>query len=447
MKVILIYILMLSALSIYSKPIVVFVHGMGGRGNFSFCEGFDDLNKEFNAEFDTIYYKWNTNNIPLEVMNGSIDKYKKSILLVESKEYLRFQKLIFDLQDRGDEYYIVGFSMGAYLVYRSLSENRSKVLSGLKGVYFMGAAYERIYNNIDRTTIPNVERIINYYSRNYDIALKMFYEVSGIEAGGRVGFDDYSLYKNYRTIVSHRLFIDYSTMMEPLLGLLMLKESKIKKIGVDKYLNKFVSKGLDNWSDIYSFKYKIYSNFYEVMIQKIKIGNMITKKYRAVIVTDYGKDNIKIAESDSIFELLGMFVDSPLYVVDGNNEIVSKSKEYIKLSYLEKLSVVFSSLKVKKRKSNGETWDFYSKDPDLFIEITVDGESFKTEVVDDKTDIDIFKRINFEGNKSSRIVIKVFDKDFSSNDEIGVYSTTVEDLKLKKHLSFGYVLNLDVDIE
>ena len=445
MKIIFLFLLINTTIS-FSKPIVLFVHGMGGKGNFKFCVGFDEINEKFDNPFEQRFYEWNSNNIPLEILNGVIDKYKESIRLVESKEYLRFQELLFKLEEGGKPYYIVGFSMGAYLTYKALSENRDHTLKNLKGIYFMGAAYERIYNDIDKTTIPNVQRIINYYSRNYDVALKLFHEVSGIEAGGRVGFDDYTLYNNYRSITSHELLINYSTLMESLFGIILLNEGLIEEKENLKLLNRNVSKGLDNWSDIYSFKEMNSTDSSKIVIQKIKIPNLITKKYRAVIVKNREEDNIKIAENNDITELLGYFVEYDLYIEDGSVDIVNHLPKDNKISSINNYQVSFSSFNLKKYKSNGKSWDNFSGKPDIFIEFIVDGDRIRTDTIEDRYYGNIDFTTTFEGDENSTILIKVYDDDVSGDDELGVYTMTLKELKEKSSLSFGSVLKLEISI-
>ena len=84
--------------------------------------------------------------------------------------------------------------------------------------------------------LPKGMKIINYYSSNFDHALKIsFFNAEGIEAGGEVGFEQTALFQNYRTASTHvhkggPVPRDYSEMAEAV-AYLALYQQKIHLLG------------------------------------------------------------------------------------------------------------------------------------------------------------------------------------------------------------------------
>jgi hypothetical protein len=187
-------------------PVVLFVHGFGGRVNASdFTQEMQELFGLFDKfQINVETYTWNSKEF--NVIN--VIKQWPLANKEAKKEADYFLEYITKFESRGRPYYLIGYSLGTKVVSIALQKANLK-LSNLKGLYFIGAAIPQNMK-IPSENLPEGLKIINFFSPKYDKTLANLYTIKGLKtkidgqlAGGQVGFDDHSIFKNLKTDASH----------------------------------------------------------------------------------------------------------------------------------------------------------------------------------------------------------------------------------------------------
>lgn len=217
----------------------VFVHGFGGQTEnppfVSNARSF--LAKNFGrdeAPLNVRTHAWDSVELPWwECREQSLcQKWKEAKEKAEIEAKVLKEREVDALERRGQPYVLIGFSLGAYVIARSLEHCWEK-LRHLRGIIFLGAAVPRSYRP-DASILPDGLRILNYHSLIYDHVLKDAYQ--GVEteeqAGGRVGFGDPRLFDDRQVGCTHVrkwwglgvFHFDYSEMADPLMYLLLWRQ-------------------------------------------------------------------------------------------------------------------------------------------------------------------------------------------------------------------------------
>lgn len=132
------------------KPIVVYIHGLGGKA--SFFENFSSLNRDYRIfAFDLIgrgNSSWN--------QNLSIDLWLENINLVLDELNI-------------NNFYLVSYSFGCYLATKIINSKKYNILDSL---------FICPYNGFINLNTPFIEKILSIYPKKQlnDNEMKMIYE-------------------------------------------------------------------------------------------------------------------------------------------------------------------------------------------------------------------------------------------------------------------------------
>jgi hypothetical protein len=145
-----------------------------------------------------------------------------------------------------------------------------------------------VHNDLEYSIkcLPIGMKITSYYSKFFDEALKISFRYQeGIAAGGEVGFEDTTLFRNYRTVCTHvhkggPIQRDYSNMASAIAMLTLFKENIfIEGDSLSYNLDMLVMDGEIQWNDIIEF-----DTNYKILIQQ----NVNTYHYRAIEIAENG---------------------------------------------------------------------------------------------------------------------------------------------------------------
>jgi len=286
----------------------VYVHGFGegGKKNIPFPKQMNDTIREFgtNADIQTFCYSKDK----LDFTNIVEQWYQAKITAENSGERF-YNDMILKLEQKKQPYYIVGYSLGTRVVAKCLEQSKEK-LKYLRGIYFLGSALPHDAN-IPRDMLPDTMRIVNYYSENLDVILKVSFRVAeGKNAGGEVGFDDKKLFINRRTVCTHArkggpITRDYSDMAEAIAYMALFNEKiYIEGDAPNPNWKMRVSTGSLHWNDLINFP----QERGVILVQQ----NVNTGHYRAVSI-DGNKSRHRLAWGNNmhtIFEQLGYITPS-----------------------------------------------------------------------------------------------------------------------------------------
>ncbi len=270
------------------KLVFIYVHGLGGNNKETpFVHNLKKFIKENQfANFKVVHYSWDSPAVRWRVAASDFINGKKKA----ETEAQQFIQVVREYESQKIPYYLIGHSLGTYLIVKAF-EHQHTPLRMLRGVFFLGAAVLRNYT-INSTALLPKFKIINYYSEYFDKVLPLVYNVEGRRAGGQVGFDDITHFKNFRTTCTHGykgigIHRDYSTLAEAIGYITMLKENifipnnqdfQIKTKGVIKWIMRTA------WHDIFELTGNSLGENRTFLIQQ----RWNTHTYRVVIKDEKG---------------------------------------------------------------------------------------------------------------------------------------------------------------
>jgi hypothetical protein len=198
--------------------VFVYIHGFGGaKKSPQFCENLNSFLKKTPYNCEVRNHEWDSVKINVTTLGAGWLKAER----LADKEAAKFKKTVIDpLEASRTPYVIVGYSIGTRVVLRALEQTDGK-MKMLKGVYFLGSAMNRDIT-IKPKHLPSGLKIVNYHSPKRDQVHQLaFHFMEEIPAGGRLGFDDTSVFENYTVACSHTHkpiapHIDYSQMAQPI---------------------------------------------------------------------------------------------------------------------------------------------------------------------------------------------------------------------------------------
>jgi hypothetical protein len=288
------------------KVVFIYVHGFGER---RFPPAFEKKMKVFlkplAEQASVVTYRWDSQELNvIKVMKQWQAANRNAV--AEGKTFAA--DVIEKYEGEKVSYYLVGYSLGCKVIMESL-KHVDKPLRNLGGIYFLGAALPKDFR-VKSEMLPPQMKIVNYYSGDFDSALKIsFSTAEKIKAGGEVGFLNDKIFQNYRTVSTHvhkggPLQRDYSILAEPI-GFLALHREKIliEGEGANFNLESQVWSGSLHWNDLCQFD----REDGKLLIQL----NANTGHYRAVSISEDGKRTRKAWGSDlhSLLMELGLFDD------------------------------------------------------------------------------------------------------------------------------------------
>ncbi len=194
----------------------VYLHGFGGvKKDPAFCRNLREYLGEWDLSVEVVNYEWDSVRLnPLKAGASWLKAQRRA-----DEEAVAFGLRLDELEREAAPYVLVGFSVGSRVVLQAL-ERRDKPLEHLAGVYFLGSAMTKDTSLKQRSALPEGFTIINYHSpRRDEVHRSAFNFMSEIPAGGQVGFDDVTLFANFRVACSHAykgvgIHIDYSGLAE-----------------------------------------------------------------------------------------------------------------------------------------------------------------------------------------------------------------------------------------
>jgi len=263
---------------------VVYVHG--------FCEyeQIPPFEAKLRAFFDRLSlnasvstYRWDSRKMDFRKV---VHQWTQSKLKASKAAKPFMENVIAKLETQQVPYFIVAYSLGSRVAMGALTHGGAR-LRYLRGIYLMGAALPHTFK-VKEGSLPKELGIVNYYSRYLDTALKVsFYNAEGVKAGGEIGFDDTTVFENYRTVCTHvhkggPIQRDYSSLAGPI-GYLALLDQRIfvKGKGTGYNVPLPVGAGSVNWHDITRFERRQGA----LLIQQ----NANTRHYRAVAIDERDK--------------------------------------------------------------------------------------------------------------------------------------------------------------
>lgn len=263
--------------------VFIYVHGFAEYRKIEpFKEKMQKFLKEYpTLNYDVMTYRWEKNRLDLL---RPIEQWEASKKNGENKSKHFMDSIIVKLEEKKIPYVIVGYSVGTRLVTKALESGKNK-LKYLRGIYYLASALPKdIKPKIN--ILPKGMKIISYYSKFFDAALKISFRYQeDIAAGGEVSFEDTSTFKNYRTVCTHvhkggPIQRDYSNMAPAIAMLTLFNENIFIEGKPLKYnLDMLVMDGEVQWNDIIEF-----DTNYKILIQQ----NVNTYHYRAVEIAENG---------------------------------------------------------------------------------------------------------------------------------------------------------------
>ncbi len=267
-----------------NEIVFVYVHGFGEvRADPPFEVKMREFLEDVSVPAAVFNYRWDSERIDLTKVVHQWSQAKKKA----DRQARRFSEdVILPLEAAGIPYFIVGYSLGTRVVAESFTHIESP-LEHLGGVYFLGAALPHTYQP-DTGALPEGMKVMSYYSPLFDQVLNIsFYNAEGVEAGGKIGFDDQESFRQYRTACTHihkggPVQRDFSNLA-PAIGYIAFFKSSIYLEGRSPYFNLGmpVASGELNWNDIVSFE----TVTPPILIQQ----NVNTGHYRAVALREGGR--------------------------------------------------------------------------------------------------------------------------------------------------------------
>ncbi|NOR44440.1 MAG: hypothetical protein GQ534_02550 [Candidatus Delongbacteria bacterium] len=288
--------------SLSTKDLVfIYVHGFA---EYRDIEPFKEKMQEFLSEhptlnYDVMTYRWEKNRLDFL---KPIEQWEASKVNGENKSSHFMDSIIVKLETQKIPYVIVGYSVGTRLVTKALESGKNE-LKYLRGIYYLASALPKdIKPKIN--ILPEGMKIISYYSKFFDAALKISFRFQEeIAAGGEVGFDDTSTFRNYRTVCTHvhkggPIQRDYSNMASAIAMLTLFKENIFIEGEPLKYnLDMLVMDREVQWNDVILF-----DTNYKILIQQ----NVNTYHYRAVEIAENGLRTRRAWSSDLHMILRGL---------------------------------------------------------------------------------------------------------------------------------------------
>lgn len=251
-----------------AKPIphVIYIHGFGGRDNApSFYVALNKFCKSHNLRFNLSTFAWDSLPTTPKILIANFLNSQKA-----TKEAGReLQVLLTELEGKAIDYHLIGFSLGALVIRHTLA-HQSSVLSHLRSIFLLGAAFN--YNEVITTAgIPSDARCHNYYSPKNDMTLrKSYYNVTGIQAAGTRGLSQAPRFTNLATQCSHTMAYNYTILAEAL-GFLIAWDDQQYVPGSTGFNIAMSTMGGDNyWNNICYHQ--------NLLIQQ----NINTRHYRAI---------------------------------------------------------------------------------------------------------------------------------------------------------------------
>ncbi len=271
----------LNALEVESTPAPTFVYvhgfGEGGKKSIPFEKQLNNSLEDLGQKSDVkafIYSKAKIN------FTNVLKQWQSEKALADKSGLKLYEEVLLPLEEKGVPYSLIAYSLGTRVVADCLEQSKAK-LKHLKGIYFVGSALPHDVT-INRAMLPVDMKIVNYHSSNLDYILKISFRVAeGKNAGGEVGFDDSTVFKNMRTVCTHArkggpITRDYSDMAEAIIYLSYFNENKIIDGDPLPYnLKSRVLSGSIHWNDLIELKH---TELGKILIQQ----NVNTGHYRAV---------------------------------------------------------------------------------------------------------------------------------------------------------------------
>ncbi|MGG6296004.1 DUF726 domain-containing protein [Leptolyngbya sp. AN02str] len=190
---------------------IIYVHGFGGyKPAAPFSSQLSDFIKRKQLRFDVDAFQWNARPIVLQTV---IHDFLESQAAAKEAGRLLLEEIA-QLETRQTNYYLIGFSLGASVIRYAL-EQQDKSLKHIRGIYFLGAAFDHDVI-LNQEVIPSDIRCYNYFSRNNDVTIKSYRNASGEYAAGAAGLTRARRFENYSTHCSHSMINSYAVLAEPI---------------------------------------------------------------------------------------------------------------------------------------------------------------------------------------------------------------------------------------
>jgi hypothetical protein len=285
--------------------VFVYVHGFG---EFKEIVPFEKTMKKTLDSLpytSTVFtYRWEWKKIDLTTVVAQWIQSKQEADRA-SQKFLH--DILLPLEERDIPYVIVAYSLGSRVVAEALNAATSP-LKSIRGIYFIGSALPHTYT-IQQTPLPEGMRIVNYYSKYLDEVLKIsFYNAEGIRAGGEIGFDDTTVFQNYRTVCTHihkggPLQRDYSNLAPAIASIAFFNEQLfIPGESPSVNIELPVNSGSLHWNDLLQFD----GSPQTFLVQQ----NVNTYHYRIVEIDESGRRIRKAWGTDlhPLLQSLGLFL-------------------------------------------------------------------------------------------------------------------------------------------
>lgn len=280
----------------------IYVHGFG---EWRFPPAFEKKSKEYVNEnkfpVNVSTYRWDSKKLNPFIVLKQWGEAKANA----DKEAKAFaEKVLKKNEESGTKYAIIAYSLGTRVVIKSF-EHYNKPLKNIVGVYFLGAALDNDFK-VKKGVLPKGMKIANYYSSVLDGALTISYSIAeGKDPGGETGFEDESMFTNYRTVCTHvykggPIQRDYSNLYEAIIDVTLFKEKLERKTKEPNFnFEMTVWGGKVHWNDLLTVPVGKCCYLFQ--------HNVNTNHYRAIWIDEEGKRSRK-GWSGDLFALLQRFV-------------------------------------------------------------------------------------------------------------------------------------------
>ncbi|MEN8216321.1 MAG: hypothetical protein ABFS56_08080 [Pseudomonadota bacterium] len=291
--------------------IFVYVHGLGGQNKETpFVHNLKELIKNNKlTRIKVKHYSWDSPVVRWRVAPADFISGKKKA----KKEARQFaESVLQEYENQKTPYYIIGHSIGTYLIAKSLEEyakSQQSPLQMLRGIFFLGSSLLRDYT-IDSSVLPTGFKITNYYS-SFDRIVPLVYSIEAVKAAGEVGFDDIKHFKNLKTTFSHSykgfgIHRDYSLLAKSI-GYIMLLQENIFIKGKPNFeiQTKKIMKEASwfrvavSWDDIFEF-----TRIMNGEKQNLRVQQRWPKPTYRIVIENSDGQLYQLAKGDSLHAML-----------------------------------------------------------------------------------------------------------------------------------------------
>ena len=265
----------------------VYVHGFGGeKADPQFCVNMREFLAEAKIPARVANYPWDS--VEVDVLKAGAS-WRESERRAD-EESQRFASTVIDKYEQSQTpYVLVGFSVGSRVVLGAL-EARKGQLKSLQAVYFLGSAMARD-TSLPKDVLPPGMRITNYHSPLRDKVHKTAFSfMSGLPAGGEVGYDDDLVFENYAVSCTHAykgvgVHIDYSQLAVAIGYIELFKKGIIIPGRLNFNLGSRVGEGDIWWNKVLQVSATVRGKRMPVVIEQ---SNMRADYFRALVIKKDG---------------------------------------------------------------------------------------------------------------------------------------------------------------